>query len=80
MSLVVTSFETCPLEKVKKWKGGYAIKCPKISQVSWWSGEDTDDWISKDLRIRHEGSTCLECQEAMQKFLSICRNRKGDKE
>lgn len=60
--------QLCPLEKVKKWKQGFALKCPRLSEVCWC--QDKDKSILMQLRNKRSGFVCPKCREELRSFLS----------
>jgi hypothetical protein len=70
MSLYETMATPCPFEKIKHWKTGVSVKCPRMTTVAWTS-IDKDKAIY-DIQCRNRRLTCVTCKEEFKKlFLEI---------
>lgn len=68
MSLYEIMALTCPFEKVKRWRTGVSVKCPKMTTITW-TMEDQDKAIYHIQSINRR-TTCINCKEAFMKFFN----------
>lgn len=56
----------CPFEKVKEWKTGVSIKCPKTTTVIW--TKDKEDALQRHQVIKRK-ITCRPCISSFEPFI-----------